>query len=120
MLDQMQGKMGEDAHFPEDWVGSATRAANMGREDLPDEGVGRARGVDGVECSMEQLYQGEPEKALGAAHVEAYGAQPYLLVKLLDAAMRLHIQAHPSVACGGRGHARAGCDGDAAHGWGGI
>jgi len=39
MLDQMQGKVGEDTHFPEDWVGSATRAANMGRENLPDEGV---------------------------------------------------------------------------------
>lgn len=98
MLDRMEGKEGEDGHFPEDWVGSATRAANMGREDLPDEGVGRARGVDGVEYSMEALYQGEPEKALGAAHVKAYGVQPYLLVKLLDAAMRLHIQAHPSVA----------------------
>ncbi len=96
MLDQMQGGEGEDGHFPEDWVGSATRAANMGREDLPDEGVGRARGGDAMEYTMEVLYQGEPDKALGAAHVKAYGAQPYLLVKLLDAAMRLHIQAHPS------------------------
>ncbi|HIG57217.1 MAG TPA: hypothetical protein EYQ18_25130 [Candidatus Handelsmanbacteria bacterium] len=96
MLDQMQGGEGEDGHFPEDWVGSATRAANMGREDLPDEGVGRARGGDAMEYTMEALYQGEPDKALGAAHVKAYGAQPYLLVKLLDAAMRLHIQAHPS------------------------
>lgn len=97
-LDKIEGKDGGDGHFPEDWVGSATRAANMGREDLPDEGVGRARGVDGVQCSMEELYRGEPDKALGTAHVKAYGAQPYLLVKLLDAAMRLHIQVHPSVA----------------------
>lgn len=97
-LDQIEGKEGEDGHFPEDWVGSATRAANMGREELVDEGVGRARGVDGEEYTMEELYRRDPERALGAAHVAAYGAQPYLLVKLLDAAMRLHIQAHPSVA----------------------
>ena len=97
-LNRMEGKEAEDGHFPEDWVGSSTRAANMGREDLPDEGVGRARGVDGVQYSMEELYRGDSEQALGAAHVKAYGAQPYLLVKLLDAAMRLHIQAHPSVA----------------------
>ena len=97
-LEGIEGREGEDGHFPEDWVGSATRAANMGREGLVDEGVGRARGVDGAEYSMEELYQGDPDKALGAAHVAAYGAQPYLLVKLLDSAMRLHIQAHPSLA----------------------
>ena len=97
-LEGIEGREGEDGHFPEDWVGSATRAANMGREELVDEGVGRARGVDGAEYSMEELYQGDPDKALGAAHVAAYGAQPYLLVKLLDSAMRLHIQAHPSLA----------------------
>ena len=97
-LDKIAGQVGEDGHFPEDWVGSATRAVNMGREHLPDEGVGSARGVDGIEYSMEELYRTDPDRALGRAHVAAYGAQPHLLVKLLDAAMRLHIQAHPSVS----------------------
>ena len=98
MLDVIEGKEGEDGHFPEDWCGSVTRAANMGRKKFADEGVGRARGAGGAEYSMEELYQGDPVRALGAPHVAAYGAQPNLLVKLLDSAMRLHIQAHPSPA----------------------
>lgn len=99
ILDRMQGKADPtDSHFPEDWVGSATRAANPGREHLPDEGIGLAQTIGGETYSMAKLYTASPEEALGAAHVAAYGAQPYLLVKLLDSAMRLHIQAHPSVA----------------------
>lgn len=99
ILDQMQGKPDPtDSHFPEDWVGSATRAANPGREHLSGEGIGRAQSPGGETYTMAELYTASPEEALGAAHVAAYGSQPYLLVKLLDSAMRLHIQAHPSVA----------------------
>ncbi|MEM7532371.1 MAG: class I mannose-6-phosphate isomerase [Chloroflexota bacterium] len=99
VLDQMQGKPAPaDSHFPEDWVGSATRAANPGREHLTDEGIGMAQTTSGETFTMAELYTTSPEEALGAAHVAAYGSQPYLLVKLLDSAMRLHIQAHPSVA----------------------
>ncbi|MCB0063125.1 MAG: hypothetical protein KDE19_13465, partial [Caldilineaceae bacterium] len=99
VLDELAGNPNStDSHFPEDWVGSATRAVNPGREEMLDEGIGRARDAAGHEYSMVELYTSEPELALGAAHVAAYGAQPYLLVKLLDSAMRLHIQAHPSVA----------------------
>ena len=98
VLDRLAGKNdGLDDHFPEDWVGSATRAANAGREHLRDEGVSRARLADGREYSMEEVYQTDPQQALGAEHVRAFGPHPQLLVKMLDAAMRLHIQAHPSV-----------------------
>lgn len=99
VLDRIAGKSdGRDDHFPEDWVGSATRAANAGREHLRDEGISRARSADGREYSMEEVYQTDPQQALGAEHVQAFGAHPQLLVKMLDASMRLHIQAHPSVA----------------------
>ncbi|HRW10913.1 MAG TPA: class I mannose-6-phosphate isomerase, partial [Caldilineaceae bacterium] len=87
-----------DSHFPEDWVGSATRAVNPGREHLTQEGIGQAQAITGEIYTMAELYTADAELALGSAHVAAYGAQPYLLVKLLDSAMRLHIQAHPSVA----------------------
>jgi len=98
VLDQLQGKPDPaDSHFPEDWVGSATRAVNPGREHIANEGIGTAQSVDGAVYTMDELYTAAPEKALGAAHVDAFGAQPYLLVKLLDSAMRLHMQAHPSV-----------------------
>lgn len=99
VLDEIENKPAPaDGPFPEDWVGSTTRAANAGREHFVDEGVGRARAADGTEYSMEELIAAAPVDALGAAHVEAFGARPRLLVKLLDSAMRLHIQAHPSVA----------------------
>jgi len=97
-LDRIEGEMEpKDSHFPEDWIGSATRAVNPGREELVDEGIGKALAAGGS-FSMEEIYRTDPEKGLGAAHVEAFGAEPYLLVKLLDSAMRLHIQAHPSVS----------------------
>src|SRR5207302_407045 len=37
----------------------------------------------------------EPEAWLGAAHVQRYGADPALLVKLLDAGPRLPLHVHP-------------------------
>lgn len=99
VLDKFEGKATSiDGHFPEDWVGSATRAVNPGREEFADEGIGQATDASGRVYSMAELYAASPEAALGAAHLAAYGNQPYLLVKLLDSAMRLHIQAHPSVA----------------------
>ena len=89
---------GSDDHYPEDWLGSVTLAANAGREHIRDEGVGGARAADGGEYSMAEIYQTDPQQALGPDHVQAFGSHPQLLVKMLDAAMRLHIQAHPSVA----------------------
>ena len=99
VLDQIQGDPNPtDSNFPEDWVGSATRAVNPGREALVDEGIGTAQSANGTTVTMADLYTASPVDALGAAHLQAYGVQPQLLVKLLDSAMRLHIQAHPSVA----------------------
>jgi len=98
LLDRIEGTaQPADGHFPEDWVGSATRAVNPRRETLVDEGVGSARTVDGRVRSMERIFGADPVAAMGATHVEAFGPQPQLLVKLLDSAMRLHVQAHPSV-----------------------
>ena len=38
----------------------------------------------------------DPEVFLGRAHVERFGADPALLVKLLDAGQRLPVHSHPS------------------------
>lgn len=97
VLDELQGRENPaDSHFPEDWIGSATEAINPGRE-VDGEGVGTARTMDGATHSMSRIYRASPEDALGADHVEAFGVQPQLLVKLLDSGIRLHIQAHPNV-----------------------
>jgi mannose-6-phosphate isomerase len=85
-----------DGHFPEDWIASTTRAVNSGREAIR-EGVSTVT-VGGAPHDFAALLAREPEYFLGAAHVAKFGAQPQLLVKLLDPAIRLHFQAHPTAA----------------------
>jgi mannose-6-phosphate isomerase len=98
LLDRLEKKAEPaDGHFPEDWVGSTTRAINFGREHLAREGLAVVRTAAGRLVPLDELIAASPEEMLGPAHVEAFGAQPQLLVKLLDSAVRLHIQAHPSV-----------------------
>ena len=84
-----------DSHFPEDWVASTTRAVNAGRETIR-EGVSSAL-VGGATHDFAALLASDPVYFLGAAHAAKFGAQPQLLVKLLDPAIRLHFQAHPTV-----------------------
>ena len=83
-----------DSHFPEDWVASTTRATNIGRETIR-EGISSVL-VGGVRHDFGELLASDPAYFLGAAHAAKFGAQPHLLVKLLDPAIRLHFQAHPT------------------------
>lgn len=78
-----------DGHRPEDWLGSTTRLFAEGGDGLTvlPEGVTLAAALDQ-----------EPEAWLGAAHVAAYGAEPGLLVKLLDTGERLPVHVHPDRA----------------------
>lgn len=85
-----------DGHFPEDWIASTTRAINPGRESVR-EGVSPVT-VGGERHDFATLLAADPEYYLGAAHAAKYGAQPQLLVKLLDPSIRLHFQAHPTAA----------------------
>ena len=74
---------------PEDWVASTTTLAgeeSLGRSVLPD---GR---------SLKDAIEETPEAWLGRAHVERFGADTRLLVKLLDAGQRLPVHAHPDVS----------------------
>ncbi|HYC72515.1 MAG TPA: class I mannose-6-phosphate isomerase [Opitutaceae bacterium] len=85
-----------DAHFPEDWIASTTRAVNPGREHLA-EGPSPAI-VGGRSEDFSSLLARDPAYFLGAAHARRFGATPRLLVKLLDPATRLHFQVHPTTA----------------------
>lgn len=72
---------------PEDWVASTTTRfdqAPAGLSRLPD---GRL---------LRDAIAAAPLDWLGAEHVARHGADPALLVKLLDAGQRLPIHAHPS------------------------
>ena len=82
-----------DTHFPEEWITSVVCAKNAGREHIKDEGLSY---VEGEGVSLKDIIESAPERALGKAHYEKFGATPGVLVKLLDAAERLGIQAHPN------------------------
>ncbi|HEX7222024.1 MAG TPA: hypothetical protein VF231_02160, partial [Candidatus Limnocylindrales bacterium] len=85
-----------DTNEPEDWVGSATRAWTPPGEPPTDEGLGGAE-VDGARRRIIDLVAADPETVAGpglAAHPGTTG----VLVKLLDAAIRLPVHAHPTRA----------------------
>jgi mannose-6-phosphate isomerase len=97
VLDILAGKTEpEDTHFPEDWIGSVTLARNPGRETI-EEGISLVE-AGGQKIRFDELLAIDPEYFLGTAHVQAYGPHPRLLVKLLDSAIRLHFQCHPTAA----------------------
>ncbi len=77
---------GFDGRRPEDWLASTTRLFAEGGDGLTllSEGVTLA-------AELEQ----HPEDWLGRRHLERHGSEPGLLVKLLDAAERLPVHAHP-------------------------
>jgi mannose-6-phosphate isomerase len=73
-------------YHPEDWVASTTarfQAAPAGLTVLPD---GRL---------LADAIAADPVGWLGADHVARYGADPAILVKLLDAGERLPLHVHP-------------------------
>jgi mannose-6-phosphate isomerase len=72
---------------PEDWIGSSTAVRGQ-------EPVGRTVLANGV--PLVDAIRTDPEGWLGAEHVARFGADPMLLVKLLDAGERLPVHAHPS------------------------
>lgn len=74
---------------PEDWVGSVTPVngeAPSGQSVLDDGSL------------LADAIAADPVTWLGEEHVAAYGADPMLLVKLLDAGQRLPVHAHPDGA----------------------
>src|SRR5687768_16287526 len=72
-------------HTPEEWSGAVntTFDGSRGPSALPDGTLVR----DAIEA--------DPEAFLGADHVARFGADPALLVKLLDAGQRLPVHFHP-------------------------
>jgi mannose-6-phosphate isomerase len=87
-----------DSHFPEDWIGSVTRAINPGRGDIV-EGISQVlvgRDLHPQPQSLPELLASDPIYFLGAEHAAKYGPNPMLLVKFLDPSIRLHFQVHPT------------------------
>jgi mannose-6-phosphate isomerase len=88
-IDALRGApAGEDGR-PEDWVGSA--ATSFG-----DASEGLSRLQDGR--LLRDAIREDPQGFLGPRHAARWGAEPALLVKLLDAGERLPVHFHPGRA----------------------
>ncbi len=90
-IGRLYGRPEEDGNLPEDWLGSVTVAANP-KSDNPYEGLSRLE--DG--SLLRDAIAGDPVGWLGAPHVARFGETTGLLVKVLDAAERLPVHAHPN------------------------
>lgn len=85
-ISSFRGEQSQGNRTSEDWVASTTSCA--GHKTL-----GQTRLPSGILLSEE--IEKNPQEWLGPKHVEKYGPDSKLLVKLLDAGQRLPIHAHP-------------------------
>lgn len=82
------GDDSEDCFYPEEWVCSSTRALNEGSTDI-HEGISKIKDTD---IYFDELLKDEKELTLGDRE------SLDVLVKGLDSAIRLPVQAHPDKA----------------------
>ena len=95
ILDKIAGKdVSQDSHYPEDWIGSVTTPRNP-HSQHEHEGISTVR-VNGQSVLFTDLIAQDPDYFLGSEHVARFGHQPMVLVKLLDSAVRLQFQVHPT------------------------
>jgi mannose-6-phosphate isomerase len=73
-------------HMPEEWIGAASTMFGQ-----PERGLSRLE--DGT--LVREAIAADPDAYLGRDHVARHGADPALLVKLLDAGQRLPAHFHP-------------------------
>jgi len=102
---RFRGDPTPDPNTPEDWIGSTTSvrgAAPAGLTRLPDGEL------------LTEVVARNPLDWLGPAHLERFGADTMLLVKLLDAGQRLPVHAHPD---GGFARAHVGTAHGKAEAW---
>jgi mannose-6-phosphate isomerase len=93
-IDRFRGIVGQPG--PEDWVGSVTAFPPELRPEGADASVGISRFEDG--SSLRDAVLADPRGWLGVPLAAAFGGEPGLLVKLLDAGERLPVHCHPERA----------------------
>ncbi len=97
VLDIREGKKNPaDSQFPEDWIASTTVAVNKGREAMVEEGLSVVT-FNGTHHLLRDLMTQHPDQLVGMHHFRKYGAHTRFLLKFLDSAIRLHLQAHPTI-----------------------
>ena len=86
----------EDSRYPENWIASCIEG-NGRAYHSPGHGISKIRLGDSLVSFHEYLNEHAAE-LLGEKHVRRYGADPAVLVKLLDSAEQLPMQVHPTKA----------------------
>jgi mannose-6-phosphate isomerase len=85
----LRGTTITDDHTPEEWIGATNASFGEATEGL-------SRLEDG--SFLRDAIQADPEAYLGRDHMERFGTDAALLVKLLDAGERLPVHYHPGTA----------------------
>ena len=88
-ISELRGSGNTDPYAPEEWI--ASMASPFG-----EPGVGVSALPDGT--SLADAVRSDPGAYLGPAHVERFGADVAVLIKLLDAGERLPVHLHPDDA----------------------
>lgn len=88
-ISALRGEPAGADYRPEDWVGAVNTTFGSETEGLSSLEDGRL---------VRSAVLDDPEGFLGAEHLDRYGADPFLLVKLLDAGERLPVHLHPGRA----------------------
>lgn len=96
LLETRAGRAACDGDRPEDWIASSVTAVNPGLPAEAGEGLTPLLAGDGGSTTLAALLAAHPVELLGPDHLARHGSGLGFLAKLLDAAMRLHIQAHPT------------------------
>ncbi|MDB4925908.1 type I phosphomannose isomerase catalytic subunit [Mucilaginibacter sp.] len=97
LIEQWQGLNNPaDNDKPEEWLASVVEARN--KNYIPGEGLSTVLMPDGSTAKLIDLIKADSEGFLGEEHVAKYGVHTAVLTKVLDAAVRLSIQVHPTKA----------------------
>ncbi len=95
-IDRLHGEtVCRDNDQPEEWIGSMVEAVNLGMEPVKQEGLAMVETEEGVRC-LRDVVDEEQKFYLGESIHRDGTWQLSFLLKILDSAMRLHVQAHPS------------------------
>jgi mannose-6-phosphate isomerase len=96
LLDQLHGISDpKDSRYPEEWMMSIISTnRNADRQHIQDEGLSKLD-IPDRDIALKDLVEERPVEFLGEKHVEKFGKQTGVLVKLIDTAERLIIQSHP-------------------------
>ena len=79
---------------PEEWISSLTPASNPGLPPIENEGLSYFI-QNGEKTLLRDVISDDPDFYLGESYYGKKGIDLGFLVKILDSAMRLHVQAHP-------------------------